>query len=218
MLAVDALLAPGPAEFDEARRLVAERIAAAGRRAATLGEPPLADADGAGPPHPRRPARARSAAAAARRPGGRGDHRQRPAARVRDRGRAQAPHRCASSRTTSSCCALVRRAIGPLRTAARRDEPDGRRAARRRLAPERRDPAAHVGRRRTSRSASSCCARARSTTWSRLGTLTPEAAAFLEAAVRAGLNMLISGGTGSGKTTCLNALGACDRRGSTSAS
>jgi pilus assembly protein CpaF len=41
-----------------------------------------------------------------------------------------------------------------------------------------------------------------------LGTLTPEAAAFLEAAVQSGLNMLISGGTGSGKTTCLNALGA----------
>ena len=29
VLAVDALLEPGPAEFDEARRLVAERIAAA---------------------------------------------------------------------------------------------------------------------------------------------------------------------------------------------
>jgi len=41
-----------------------------------------------------------------------------------------------------------------------------------------------------------------------LGTLTPEAASFLEAAVQSGLNMLISGGTGSGKTTCLNALGA----------
>jgi pilus assembly protein CpaF len=41
-----------------------------------------------------------------------------------------------------------------------------------------------------------------------LGTLSPEAATFLEAAVQAGLNMLISGGTGSGKTTCLNALGA----------
>ena len=41
-----------------------------------------------------------------------------------------------------------------------------------------------------------------------LGTLNPEAAAFLEAAVQAGLNMLISGGTGSGKTTCLNALAA----------
>ncbi|MCC6387443.1 MAG: CpaF family protein [Dehalococcoidia bacterium] len=41
----------------------------------------------------------------------------------------------------------------------------------------------------------------------RLDTLPPEAATFLEASVQAGLNMLISGGTGSGKTTCLNALG-----------
>jgi pilus assembly protein CpaF len=41
-----------------------------------------------------------------------------------------------------------------------------------------------------------------------LGTLTTEAAAFLEAGVQGGLNVLISGGTGSGKTTCLNALGA----------
>jgi pilus assembly protein CpaF len=39
-----------------------------------------------------------------------------------------------------------------------------------------------------------------------LGTLTPEAAALLGAAVRAGLNLLISGGTGSGKTTTLNAV------------
>jgi pilus assembly protein CpaF len=42
-----------------------------------------------------------------------------------------------------------------------------------------------------------------------LGTLPAEAAAFLEASVQAGLNVLISGGTGSGKTTCLNALGSC---------
>ena len=41
-----------------------------------------------------------------------------------------------------------------------------------------------------------------------LDTLPEEAAAFLEAAVQGGLNILISGGTGSGKTTCLNALGA----------
>jgi pilus assembly protein CpaF len=39
-----------------------------------------------------------------------------------------------------------------------------------------------------------------------LGTLTPEVAALLGAAVRAGLNLLISGGTGSGKTTTLNAV------------
>ena len=42
-----------------------------------------------------------------------------------------------------------------------------------------------------------------------LDTVTAEAATFLQAAVQAGLNVLISGGTGSGKTTCLNALGAC---------
>lgn len=42
-----------------------------------------------------------------------------------------------------------------------------------------------------------------------LETVPPEVARFLEAAVQAGLNILISGGTGSGKTTCLNALGAC---------
>ncbi|WP_343990378.1 CpaF family protein [Nocardioides dubius] len=40
----------------------------------------------------------------------------------------------------------------------------------------------------------------------RLETLTPQAAAFLEAAVRAGLNILISGGTQAGKTTLLNTL------------
>jgi len=39
-----------------------------------------------------------------------------------------------------------------------------------------------------------------------LGTLTPEVAGLLAAAVRAGLNLLISGGTGSGKTTTLNAV------------
>ena len=38
------------------------------------------------------------------------------------------------------------------------------------------------------------------------GTLTKEMAQFLEACVRARLNMLVSGGTGSGKTTTLNVL------------
>jgi pilus assembly protein CpaF len=38
------------------------------------------------------------------------------------------------------------------------------------------------------------------------GTLTPKAAAFLSAAVAGKLNLLISGGTGVGKTTLLNAL------------
>jgi len=41
-----------------------------------------------------------------------------------------------------------------------------------------------------------------------LGTLTESAAAFLDAAVQAGVNILVSGPTGAGKTTLLNALGA----------
>jgi pilus assembly protein CpaF len=40
----------------------------------------------------------------------------------------------------------------------------------------------------------------------RLGTLTPEMAALLEACVRGRLNIVVSGGTGSGKTTTLNVL------------
>jgi pilus assembly protein CpaF len=38
------------------------------------------------------------------------------------------------------------------------------------------------------------------------GTLTPEVAELLDAVVRAGLNILISGGTGTGKTTLLNVV------------
>lgn len=41
-----------------------------------------------------------------------------------------------------------------------------------------------------------------------LGTLTDSAAEFLDAAVQAGVNILVSGPTGAGKTTMLNALGA----------
>lgn len=42
----------------------------------------------------------------------------------------------------------------------------------------------------------------------RLGTLPERAASFLDAAVLAGLNIVVSGGTQSGKTTLLNCLGA----------
>ena len=42
----------------------------------------------------------------------------------------------------------------------------------------------------------------------RLGALTDPAARFLEASVRAGLNLVVSGGTQSGKTTMLNCLAA----------
>jgi pilus assembly protein CpaF len=41
-----------------------------------------------------------------------------------------------------------------------------------------------------------------------LGSLIPPAAAFLEASVRAGLNILVAGGTQAGKTTMLNCLAA----------
>lgn len=40
----------------------------------------------------------------------------------------------------------------------------------------------------------------------RFGTLTPEMARFIEACVKARLNLVVSGGTGSGKTTTLNVL------------
>ena len=42
----------------------------------------------------------------------------------------------------------------------------------------------------------------------RFGTLTPEVAAVLDAAVQAKMNILVSGGTGTGKTTLLNVLSA----------
>jgi pilus assembly protein CpaF len=41
-----------------------------------------------------------------------------------------------------------------------------------------------------------------------LGSLTPPAASFLDASVRAGLNILVAGGTQAGKTTLLNCLAA----------
>ena len=41
-----------------------------------------------------------------------------------------------------------------------------------------------------------------------LGSMTPRAATFLEAAVRAGLNIVVAGGTQAGKTTLLNTLAA----------
>ena len=41
-----------------------------------------------------------------------------------------------------------------------------------------------------------------------LGSMTPQAAAFLDASVRAGLNVLVAGGTQAGKTTFLNCLAA----------
>ena len=61
---------------------------------------------------------------------------------------------------------------------------------------------------RRSTSASSCCGPPGSHDLVELGSLTPRAAAFLEASVRAGLNVLVAGGTQAGKTTMLNCLAA----------
>ena len=41
-----------------------------------------------------------------------------------------------------------------------------------------------------------------------LGSLTTQAASFLDASVRAGLNVVVAGGTQAGKTTFLNCLAA----------
>jgi pilus assembly protein CpaF len=41
-----------------------------------------------------------------------------------------------------------------------------------------------------------------------LGTITAQAARFLEAAIAAGLNVIVAGGTQAGKTTMLNCLAA----------
>ena len=206
VLDVDALLAPGPAEFDEARRLVSERIVVAGRRAATLGEPPLPDAEalarrilddllGLGPLQQllddptveeiivNGPQRVFAIA------GGR--------KRLTD----------IVFEDDEQLLQLVRRAIGPLGRRLDETSPmvDARLADGSRLnavIPPLTSGATHVTIRKF-------LLRARTLDdLVTLETLTPEAAAFLEAAVRAGLNMLIAGGTGSGKTTCLNALGA----------
>ena len=59
---------------------------------------------------------------------------------------------------------------------------------------------------RSSRSGSSRATASTSTDMIRLGTLTTETIEFLERCVQAKLNILISGGTGTGKTTLLNVL------------
>ncbi len=66
----------------------------------------------------------------------------------------------------------------------------------------------HAAGSRRSTSASSCSRRPGSSDLVELGSLTPQAAAFLEASVRAGLNILVAGGTQAGKTTMLNCLAA----------
>ncbi len=200
------LLEPGPAEYERVQRLVAGRITAANRRSATLGEPALAEPErlarrilddllGLGPLQPllddpeveeiivNGPQRIFAIA------GGR--------KRLAD----------VVFEDDEQLLALLRRALGPL--GRRLDEtspmvdarlPDGSRLNA--VMP----PLAVGGTHATIRK---FLLRARTLSdLVALEALTQEAAALLEAAVRSGLNMLIAGGTGSGKTTCLNALGA----------
>ena len=207
LLDADQLLAPGPDAYRQAERLVAERIASENRRAASLGRPPLSDPErltrrildellGLGPLQPllddpsveeiivNGPERVFSIS------GGR---------------------KALSEvvfESDEQLLALLRRAIGPL--GRRLDEtspmvdarlPDGSRLNAV-IA-----PLASGGTHATIRK---FVLRARTLPdLVQLEVLTGEAASFLEASVRSGLNMLIAGGTGSGKTTCLNALGAC---------
>ena len=203
----EALLRPGPEERREAERLVRERIAAENRRQAALGAPPLAEPErltrrildellGLGPLQPllddpaveeiivNGPERVFAISS--------GEKRLSEVVFESD----------------EELLALLRRAIGPLGRRLDETSPmvdarleDGSRLNA--VIP----PLAQGGTHATIRK---FVLRARTLEdLVGLGVLSPEAASFLEAAVRAGLNMLIAGGTGSGKTTCLNALGAC---------
>ncbi|MDQ7844799.1 MAG: ATPase, T2SS/T4P/T4SS family, partial [Armatimonadota bacterium] len=206
VLDIDALAEPGPAEVERVRRVIASRIDALNRRAASAGEPPLADPErlarrildeilGLGPLQPLL---------------------DDPSV---EEIIANGPHRVfaiegGQKRLTDvffeddeELLRLVRRAIG--RLGRRLDEtspmvdarlPDGSRLNA--VIPPLTSRWTHVTIRKF-------LLRARTLDdLVTLGTLTNEAASFLEAAVQSGLNILISGGTGSGKTTCLNALGA----------
>ncbi len=205
LLDAEALLQPGPAEYEQVERLARERIAAADRRAANLGLPPLADPGGLtrrildgllglGPLQPLLddPSVEEIIVNGPQRIFAISGGRKRLSEIVLE--------------DDEQLLALLRRALGPL--GRRLDEtspmvdarlPDGSRLNAV-IA-----PLAQGGTHATIRK---FVLRARTLPdLVSLGVLTPEAAAFLEAAVKAGLNMLIAGGTGSGKTTCLNALG-----------
>ncbi len=206
VLDINALAEPGPAEVERVRRVIAGRIDALNRRAASVGEPPLSDPEGVarrilddilglGPLQP-----------------------------LLDDPSVEeiivnGPHRVFAieggrKRLTEvvfeddeELLRLVRRAVGRLGRRLDETSPmvDARLADGSRLnavIPPLTSRWTHVTIRKF-------LLRARTLDdLVGLGTLTTEAASFLEAAVQSGLNVLISGGTGSGKTTCLNALGA----------
>lgn len=45
VIGIEALTEPGPAEIEQVKRVIADRIEAANRQAAAAGEPPLSDSD-----------------------------------------------------------------------------------------------------------------------------------------------------------------------------
>ncbi len=203
---VEALTAPGPEEVERVRRIIAGHIDAFNRRTASAGEPPLADREGLarrilddilglGPLQPLLDDPAVEEIIV------NGPHRVFAI---------EAGHKRLTDvffEDDDELLRLVRRAIGPL--GRRLDEtspmvdarlPDGSRLNA--VVPPLTSRWTHVTIRKfllRARTLEDLVA---------LGTLSEEVAGFLECSVQAGLNVLISGGTGSGKTTCLNALGA----------
>lgn len=207
VIGIEALTEPGPAEIEQVKRVIADRIEAANRQAAAAGEPPLSDSDalarrifddilGLGPLQPllddpaveeiivNGPNRVFAIEASGK--------------RLTD----------VLFEDDDELLRLIRRTIGPLGRRLDETSPmvDARLADGSRLnavVPPLTSRWTHVTIRKF-------LLRARTLDdLVGLGSLTAEAASFLEAAVAGGLNVLISGGTGSGKTTCLNALGSC---------
>ena len=101
---------------------------------------------------------------------------------------------------------IIDRIIAPIGRRVDESSPDGRRPPDRRLPRQRHHPAAVPGRARSSPSGSSRPRRSRSTTSSGSAPPPPDMFDFLRACVEARLNIFVSGGTGSGKTTTLNVL------------
>ncbi len=205
----DEWIAPGSTEVETARRLIAERIAAANRSATVLGEPPIAEPEalaqrlyddllGLGPLQLLLddPSIEEIIVSGPQRVFAIADGRKRLTDTVFE--------------DDDQLLRVIRRAVGPL--GRRLDEsspmvdarlPDGSRLNA--VMPPLTSGSVHATIRKfvlRARSLHDLVA---------MGTLTTDSAAFLDAAVGGGLNILICGGTGSGKTTALNALGASIR-------
>ena len=193
----------------EVGRLVRDAIADYDERSLHGGMPVLVDRQEAAQAGARHRGRVRAAAAVLRRPHRRGDLDQRAVQGLRrpargrradhddpDAGRGARPRRAdaARPRAAGSTCQLAVRG----------------RHARRRLTAARRHPGHHPRPLVRQHPQVRRHAPTTSTTWSGSARSPPQAARFLEAAVVAGLNILVAGGTQAGKTTLLNCLAAAD--------